>query len=377
MNTDLKHVQRDWSWMRVYYFERCKDALILEGVWPPVREASSSAAETKVYFQRDWIGGPNVLIGLGGISPNVREGIAQSIGTYLKTNPSQSVLSAARLHENARSLAMWEGRLADAGIDLRPNNTVHIESQEPFSFLLRHDALKVAVREFLSESSKCAVKWLEEVRTGMLQREQIAMQIMIAAAWVADRAQLRSHLSFRSHALGFLRVSDSEGRIARFFASRYSGIHGAYIRRLVQDSIESLENQADSTSGTIRYAALLRCTLADLYQGLQQSRYQPAPASELAGYSKDYEEIRRGIELLDENPALRAWQLMISLVYQTLNQLGIQPLQRFLACYLLSRAAEDLYGQSADKIAQDLYRTGDHKNVFSFFSELEQRSSTF
>jgi hypothetical protein len=375
---DLKEyrpTQAEWSWMRVYYFEACKDTLILDGVWPAVKDVCKHPGTSRAYFQRDWVGGPNILVGLGAAdSRTLLSRVAVPVLNYLKAHPSQGVVSDRQLRDLSRSLANWEGRQPDTEVNLRPNNHVQIETQEPYSLLLRQDALKGAVRRFLSQSSAFAVEWLEGVRTGLWQRQHIALHIMIGAAWVADRNKLRSHLSFRSHAAGFLRVSDRSGQLGRLFASRYSGADGGAIRTFLEKAVEAMERGADSVAGMGGFLTLLRYTMSDLYQGLQQNRYQPAPASEVAGQSSQSEGIRRGVELLDASPALRAWQIMISLVYQTLNQLGMQPLQRFLACYLISRAAEDVYGYSADRISEDLYRTGDHNAVFSFFADQDRLS---
>jgi len=44
---------------------------------------------------------------------------------------------------------------------------------------------------------------------------------------------------------------------------------------------------------------------------------------------------------LDRSSLFRAWQITVNLVYLMMNQLGVRPLERFLACYMVTRAAED------------------------------------
>ena len=112
--------------------------------------------------------------------------------------------------------------------------------------------------------------------------------------------------------------------------------------------------------------------MADIYSGLCSGRYQPVPAGTLVGDpDRGTVNYSRLIELLDAQPALRAWQITISLLYQTLNQLGMQASGRFLACYLLSRAAEDLFEQPADTIYRNLNDSGDPREMFTFFADLD------
>jgi Lantibiotic biosynthesis dehydratase C-term len=361
----------NWSWLRVYYFAECKDDLILDGVWPAVQVAGLDESECQAYFQRDWLGGPNILLGLRGTSsqPHVLR-VAEQIRDYVRARPSAGQLSASQLAQAAESLGRWEGKPNGASVALQPNNSVLIESSEPYSLFLRQDLLKEAVREFLSRSSEFTVDWLRSIRAGAWQRQYIALQLMIALAWIADPKKLRSHYSFSSHAAGFLRASDSHGRVKNSFSERYQGRDGETVRNVLRTSVDALESGNSSIPRLDAFVALLSHTLSDFCHGLREKRYQPSPAKEFVGAAlQDPKAFRRMTEILDHNPAWRAWQITISLLYQTLNQLGIKPIERFLACYLLSRAAEDVYGESVESIAEEIDRSGEHAAIFSFFSE--------
>jgi len=365
---------QEWSWLRVYYFEECKDVLILDGVWPAVQAASLGEPESQAYFQRDWLGGPNVLVGLHhACSRSTELQVADQVREYLKAHPAKRQFSARHLSQLTQSLARWEGKPGATSVFLQPNNCVLVESKEPFSLFLRQDLLKEAVREFLSVSSELALRWLGLIRAGAQQRQYIALQLMIALAWLADPKRLRSHLSFSSHAEGFLRAGDSNGQLKRAFLDRYEGRQGETMRQVLKTSVEALQSENGPIPHMKDFVALLRHTLSDLYQGLREDRYQATPATEFVGGAfNDPAAFNRMVEIMDHSPAWRAWQITISLLYQTLNQLGIKPIERFLACYLLSRSAEDVYGEPVGRIMEELERGGEHTVIFSFFAELDQ-----
>jgi hypothetical protein len=391
----------NWRWLRAYYFEPCKDDLILDGIWPALGRAYPRPRGQVAYFQRDWPGGPHILLGIGGAAPDhdaaqVVEQVAFAIRAYFEAHPSRTALSPADVSRRMASLRKQEHRAGMEPIAPQPNNSVRIETGEPYSPFLTHDGLKAAVRAFLGATSGFAVSWLRLVRDGTLDRQELCLRLMIALAYVADPERLRAHLSFSSHAQAFLRVRDREGALSRAYAARYDGAGGERVRQLLRTVTQDLANPANPNqpanpaapadpstgpAGPLRmneFVDLLRETLADIYNGLRSGRYQPVPAATLVGDpdrggAVDY---RRLIELLDAHPALRAWQITISLLYQVLNQLGMQAADRFLACYLLSRAAEDVFGEPADRIYQNLNASGDHREMFSFFANLDAAADT-
>lgn len=361
----------NWHWLRTYYFEPCKDALILDGIWPAVESVHRETPGSAAYFQRDWWGGPHVLLGLCCSDSDVNE-LATRIRTYITSHPSCTELSGAEVTRRMESLRVKENKTAASLLQPQPNNAVRIEKNEPYSPFLTQDLLKYAVREFLSKTSAFAVYWLELVRAGKVARSEICMRAMIALAWLADPEELRPHLSFNSHTRAFLHASDHNGYLARAFAAKYDGFGGERIRLLLSDSVQALRENVNGLLRMREFVELLRETMADIYIGLGSGRYKPVPAATLVG-NPDRGSINysRLIELLDAHPALRAWQITISLLYQVLNQLGMQAAERFLACYMLSRAAEDLFGKSADLIYESLNRSGDHRDMFTFFADLD------
>ncbi|HLJ27924.1 MAG TPA: hypothetical protein VKY85_14535 [Candidatus Angelobacter sp.] len=341
-----------WSWIRAFYFEPCKDSLILDGVWPAVTPTCGCSHVRRAYFQRDWVGGPNILVGLRPCCEVTRPSeTASRIEQYVARNPSRSSLSATEHARIAESLIRHE-RNGQAGV-LQPNNSVFVGQNEPEGPLVQHPPIKEAYRNYLCDSSMFCVDWLREIRVGALDRCDLAVHLMIALLWLTDRAYLRSHVSLMSHAIGFFSI-DRDGSIRRKFAGRYEGVAGDATRRVLLADVAALERDEAVVSGMVEFVALLRNCLTDFYSSTKSKRYQPEP---MTGQ-------------LDASPAWRSWQITISLLYRTLNQLGLTPLERFLACYMISRACEDIYGAKALELKEILNRGPEGaESILTFFHQ--------
>lgn len=341
-----------WSWLRVFYFEPCKDSLILDGVWPAVTPPCGCSHVRRAYFQRDWVGGPNVLVGLRVCCELTQPAeTVLRIKQYLARNPSRSNIAVTEHARIAESLVRHE-RNGEAGV-LRPNNSVFMEQHEPEGPLVQHPPIKDAYRNYLCDSSMFCVKWLQEIRAGALDRCDLAVHSMIALLWLTDPLYLRSHVSLMSHAIGFFSI-DRDGSIRRKFAEHYEGAPGEATRSMLRADVTALEKADEVVTGMTDFVALLRNCLTDFYNSTKSGRYQPEP---MTGH-------------LDASPAWRSWQITISLLYRTLNQLGLTPLERFLACYMLSRACEDVYGAQALELKEIVNRGPEGaESILTFFHQ--------
>jgi hypothetical protein len=367
----------DWQWIRVYYFEDCKDDLILDAIWPVLNNIVSTGLASGAFFKRDWIAGPNVLIGLKELSvtPIQLEQNLQPVREYLQTHPSRSDLTAAEFQQRNKLTAELElRRTEDVTLNVACNNTVVTGCEEPSTPLVYAGSLQQAMRQFLCRSSRIVVNWLELVRTASWQRQQIAMDAMVASIWVANPETLRSHISYNSHAHGFLRFMDirSGAGWQEKFSKHYTEVEGEKVRRSLAASVEALQGQQSPLPGMIDYLDLLRETMTDIYTGLQDGRYLPLPIQEAGSGNSQVPgaEVRRKMgELVRESIILQTWRATINFVYLMLNQLGLAALERYLACYLITRAAEDLYQETAASIVEELARSGDVTRVISFFQK--------
>ncbi len=373
-----------WHWIRIYYFEECKDDLILDGVRPGIEQVLSANPGAKAYFERDWIGGPNILVGFrraGDQSTlSVTAGV-QFMRDYIERHPSSTVITDDDFAHRIRNLAALEGRRPqDLARGLMSNNTVLVDCEEPFSPLIKPGALQEAIREFRCRTTPLVMNWLALVREGAWQRQHVALQTMIALAWLADPHRLRSHASFASHASGLLRFMGSDGKLKQAFEDSYRGSEGEAMRSYLVAAVDALREGKSPLPGMSDYLALLRETMTDLFAGLQTGRYEPPPLEQVDKSRRrevtvvDAQIIQKLNQLMGTSTILQTWRLVINLVYRILNQMGISALERYLACYLIARAAEDVYGQSTDNIAKELAHTGDANEMITFFKSDQGRA---
>jgi hypothetical protein len=361
----------DWHWARVYYFESRKDDLILDGVWPAL-EATTRGGRCQALFQRDWVGGPNVLLGfgLGRAAAAAMEEATDSIRRYLREHPSTTELEPNTWASSIRTLAELERRPEQADRMLQPNNTVLTACPEPVSPLLQDRALRHEIRSRLCQSSAIVVSWLHLMRSQHRDRGELALQALVTMVWVASPDRLSAAASFYSHATGFLTYADRNGQLQRQFEARYRGAAGEHARQIVEATTQDLACSTGSALHLMAFAEWLRSTLVDLHEALERQSFAPHPhlKRDTSGTQTKRLDPTAIVALLNRSPTFRAWQITVNLVYLMLNQLGIQPVQRYLACYLLFRAVDDLFGLPAEAMAGELLRTGDTTVMLPIFA---------
>jgi hypothetical protein len=253
-------------------------------------------------------------------------------------------------------LSQLELSIIDDVSILHSNNSVVIQDKEPEALLLRQEAIKEATRDYLSESATFCIEWLRLVRAGSLARHRLALHLMVALIWLADPERLVPHWSLRSHVSGFLRGVDQDGHVARRFHNYYEQQAGAPTRALVTTTVEAMTRRHDVIPGITRFVDTLERTMADFYFGIKAGRYRPEPMT----------------NPMADIPAWRSWQITISLLYRTLNQLGVTPLERFLACDLVSRACWDLYSFRSPELKSILDEPRLlAEQAFPFFTRIE------
>lgn len=353
----------EWKWTRVYYFEDCKDQLILDAVWPAIQQISAGGGTG--FFQRKGEGGPNILVGFRGADANGMAAARSTINNYLVQNPSRRHFSPLEYDRLTQTMLDWEKQ--GGNIPLQPNNTL-LDCPAPQSTLLRPGKLQEAIRRFLCRSAELVVEWLTLVWNGKFRREDLALQAMIALAWVANPTNLRSCVSYGSHAWGFMRKAGPNHKIGEAFARAYESSRGELARSLVQRTVEDLAQGHDYIPGLKKWTSLVRDMLTESYHRLIDGQYQTFSVSQF-DYPEDY---RKLLSMLDDSPALRSWQVTVNAVYQALNQLGISSLQRFYSCYLLYRAADDLYG-GLSEIRTQLEDDRDTSGMLPLFAAWEQK----
>jgi len=359
-----------WRWLRVYSFADCKDDLIVDGIHPLLMRNPAR----KFFFKRDWVGGPNILLGImesGNDFESDLQQFARELRLYLQKLPAID-LPQSEFETLNHQFALWE--LQPQSLTLQADNSLMLDCPEPFSPMARDPQLKEFVRDFLSGSSRLVIDWLQVVRDKESARQHIALHALIGLVWLADPERLRAHISFHSHVEGLFRGSEAGSRLRPVFERRYQR-EREEMNLFLRGALERLRQSGSSFPGMAGYLDLVRGSLRSLRGALEDRRYRILTVRELLtllavedstplqNISTEQEEL---FARLDRSSLFRAWQITVNLVYLMMNQLGVRPLERFLACYMVTRAAEDMFGERAADLTATIIDTGDISSAITF-----------
>lgn len=169
-------------------------------------------------------------------------------------------------------------------------------------------------------------------------------------------------LSFRSHFEGVFARATDPGAFERRYAAWYDRL-GSHARDVVRACAAAPENTAadprvsDWTDLVRRHFSRLRDdiraglivneghTLEDLNRG----REVPLPPTRFHSFMSD-----AMAELLHRNPDFLAFRVLTSLLYSCLHTLGFNLVERYLFCYVLARANEDVSGRATAELQSAL-----------------------
>src|SRR5579875_1834520 len=119
----------NWLWLRIYRSARSKDDLLLDAVRPLMH-----AAEGLALFDRSWLGGSNVVVGLQNADPGRLAEPLAVVRDYLQQHPSCTPNRAEEYLATARDLADWERQTEIP--PLHADDSVEVGCPEPTSPLL-------------------------------------------------------------------------------------------------------------------------------------------------------------------------------------------------------------------------------------------------
>lgn len=373
---DIKHADGHWHWIRVYYHSPKKDMLITEAIWPTLLSLQKNNVQS--YFQRDIVGGPNVLIGWR--CSNSRRGeviraLVDRLGRYLLARPSNQTMTAEEYYRLRLGASRWD--LIDAPSDLVPNNTIVTDCPEPQITMIRDPVLKDYVRTFLCGSSAIAAKCLGYMGRRRASPEDVVWNILLAFAWIANPLNLSCTISYRSHANGFLRGANSASLRYKFehtYALGRKSIHAA-----MRSSVGQLERGIWPEWGLKEYSDLIRTALLDSHRSFEQGRYNLYSFSDGisderlgAGMRVPPNEHRRLLLFIDNSCSMRAWIVCVNLTYLFLKQIGVPAIERYWNCYMVGRAVEELYPDPMAAI-REILNNSNTDHLLPLFAQRQDR----
>jgi hypothetical protein len=328
-----------WHHIRVTYYERDKDALLLEAVRPLFRRISGDVAA--VSFTRHWRRGPHVRLAVrtdaGTFDRLVRPETARMVGGFLVLRPSRRRVDPDRDQPAHQRLAVLEN-VSGPIWPWHPDNSIQPDGDAP-------DQLA----DFSAETTDLAFQIIAGTRGPA--RLAAGFHLLVTTGCAVPGLDLaRTFLAFRSHAETFLGAFPEGAALRAAWERRYRDNAPALARRVM-----AVRDALTGDTGAVPFVAAWRAALRahlphaeglampDVPQAEPGDDWRASPFHQRLFAHPGWPRTQRSAEF-------RRYRWLLNLTYPGLTRLGIDPTERFLTCYLVSRAVEDCYGISIDDL---------------------------
>ena len=340
----------DWRSLHVVYYEDNKDGLVLDGVRPLFRRLAGHVPG--VSYTRHWRLGPHLRLNFrcdaATMAGVVRPAADDVLGRYLASTPSTARLDPEAhlpMHRRLAAMEREQGRL----MPWRPDNSIHEAPWERRLHVLNGPDAAGLLADFYADTTDLAFTMTEMVVAGR-QRSSLAFDLLIATAHGLSGVGLADgSLSLRAHAEGFF-AEFPGGEEHRAGWDAHFRRHGGGLPARIERVLKLLDSgAAGPLSDWVAVLASYRRRAEDLLAAGRLAMPHP-------GRGVRPEVVARNEFLRVADPgwftALTApwfvrWRLMLNYTYLHLTRLGITPMERFLLCYLASRAVEEHFGVPA------------------------------
>lgn len=353
----------NWREVRAYCYDvQQREGLLVDAVWPAVRKERADGVVAGGYFQRGWEGGQHLAVLLGGTDGDAVSRVVESAEEYLAPRPISSPASDARRGDIQEALGRWELRSRDEP-EVDDHSVLVIDDPGREAFW-GGSGLQEEGRAFFAETSDWVADLIREHRGDRNARRIVALKLMIVLAWLGDPELVSSHITYRSHVEGFLGGVRSGDRLKRQFESRYRA-QAEGTARLVDDVVEDLgDGDEDAVvPGLGGYVDALLVTWERVRDEIERGEANPPDGDEFVALAADeldvvpqWEDVASSSEFhealagegwrrfMAENTDFLSFRVMVNLLYGTLQQLGVRPLERYLLCWTLARTVEESRG---------------------------------
>ncbi|WP_326554972.1 lantibiotic dehydratase C-terminal domain-containing protein [Micromonospora sp. NBC_01813] len=355
-----------------YYYSPTKLPLLRDAVLPAARWAADQGAA--VHLERHWLHGPHLRIRLAGTGRSdpadlavIAAAVAQRLRRHLAAHPCTEQIGVAELLAQARQAGLVE-LVAPPYEPIHADNTVRIEPVDPSGLAAlfgstaavdcRDDLLRLGVPAVAAAADRLGAAGdnaATRVRT-----------CLTAMALHASRYPLglgNGHQSFLSHLEEFLVHNDPDGRVRDTFDAQWQRSADpatALVRRLAAgdgsqplDPAEQAWEQWTVQAATVTGAAYQRGELPRVpaFSYLARAEQIGDPDTVLRWHPDrtEYSEYHQLLQQIDFDrvPYERefvTYRFATNVLYLLLGLLDVRPTERYLAAYLLSRAAERITG---------------------------------
>jgi hypothetical protein len=347
----------EWHSIHIYYYERNKDALILEGVRLLLRRLAGRFEAAS--FTRHWRFGPHLRLNIRTdadtfatvVSPAVHE----IIGGFLTRCPSTRTLDPERELPTHQLLARVENE-EGALLPWHPDNSIRMAGYDRRVEALGNAEMADLLTDFHASTNDFAFRAIDEVRGP--GRLALSFDLMIATAHALSGRELtQTFVSFRSHAEAFLSgLPEGDGRRAAW-DGRYTKSGTALVDRVgavtaavdvgqppmpfVRDwvaMLSPLRERAIQLATDGRLVLDSWASVADRAAETTLGEISPFHRTLLA--NPDWPRTR-------DSDQFRVYRVMLNLTYLLMTTIGVTSAERYLLCHLAANAVEDRYDISA------------------------------
>lgn len=352
-----------WHGIQIRYYDRDKDALILDCVRPLFQRLDGLIRQP--YLVRHWRRGPHLRLNFRATPRDWAREIlpvaTEAITGYLREHPSTTHLDE---HEHLAAHRLLAVREHETGplLPWYPDNSLQTEPYDDRLRVFGGRSLADLIDASAAESTRLVFGTLDRVRRGELALFAVAIDLMVAVAHVSVPPVSRGYMSYRSHVAAATSCCEDRDAVMAAFEARYRE-NARQMRATVVDVVASIDagdpapHVRDWIAFTQRHKEIALPLLARKEIDLDASE-QPV----LQRHRVDYFDVlmstdRHRTEILESDWFL-AHRLVVNMLYAHLARLGVTPIQRHLFCHLIASAVEEEYGVSPLEKAREYLLSG-------------------
>ncbi|GGA66210.1 lantibiotic dehydratase C-terminal domain-containing protein [Ornithinibacillus halotolerans] len=367
----------NWGVLKIYYYDKNKYPLLIDGVFPIMKEFKLENSINNFYFEPHWEHGPHIRLFVEVSTKRLKEDIVglvkKKLDTYLMANPSRGNLDEELYKQIHSSLAWWELSTVEE-MDLQPNNSVIVSSEQPSTMLWGGELGVKMVQKYLSKNNEFLFTCLKQIRDNEIEKFGVVLKLMYIHAWLMDPSLKYSHLSFRSHAEAFFMSTEEPSKYRKLFQDKF-----LKQKNTSQVIIQTIEEEINSGLVPDLFQKFI-----NVYEEIYHEVLSYIKNGEISSLSNDKmnelsEEIRKekGLDwveiassnefhstllsnnwknFMDNNIEFMANRFMINLLYTVFVQIGITPLERYLLCWYFSQVIEENYQIDSIALVKNLQK---------------------
>jgi hypothetical protein len=353
-----------WKSLRISYYEPDKDGLFLEGVLPAVERLLAQGTLTRWFCQRHWMHGPHLRVSVELSSPEAeavaRAELERQARDYLARHPSTTALTEQEYLQRYTPIAVLE-LVKEHPLPLDPDNSVWWEEAPLLKEEYGGEEGARISRDFLADTQEAVTEVMRQTPGKMGERLFLLAQLMLAYCASFGESAVPG-LSFRSHAEAYFHGVANGAQLRKRFEASFEEQREKLVRALEQAEagpedpvlrrwMETVRRTNERIVEAARQGTLQLPSLKE-YKEQQKTGLPEGITVEMAGNalfepSPVHKEVVKegGIATkLLQSPEFQGRRLLVNLLYNKLQLVGVRPLERLFLCSVVAQTVEHRHG---------------------------------